>query len=186
MRELSASVKFLSVVTFLAFVGATIAPPASDEPNTADTDARIERIINGLLPAASVKGQTVPRMALAERMKYYNTPEVSIAFFRDGRVNWARGYGLADKTMSKPVTAETLFQAASISKSVTAFARLLSFVRILLARSLPAHQSNSRIRYSTHRDLLRSACATALDTAKIRFPLLRRAFLAQYSSVSSG
>jgi hypothetical protein len=29
-------------------------------------------------------------------MKYYNVPEVSIAFFRAGRIDWARGYGLAD------------------------------------------------------------------------------------------
>jgi CubicO group peptidase (beta-lactamase class C family) len=124
MRGLSASVKFLRVVTLLALVGPTIAPLASDKPTNADTDPRIERIINGLLPAASVNGQTVPRMTLAERMKYYNTPEVSIAFFRDGRVNWARGYGLADKTINKPVTPDTFFQAASISKSVTAFAAL--------------------------------------------------------------
>jgi CubicO group peptidase (beta-lactamase class C family) len=125
MRGLFAGVKFLSVVTFLTLVGATIALITPDKPtNAADTDARIERIINGLLPAASVKGQMVSRMTLAERMKYYNTPEVSIAFFRDGRVNWARGYGLADKTTNKPVTPDTLFQAASISKSVTAFAAL--------------------------------------------------------------
>ena len=94
MRGLSASVKILGAVTLLTLVGTTIAPLASDKPtNATDTDARIERIINGLLPAASVKGQTVPRMTLAERMTYYNTPEVSIAFFRNGRVilgTWLR------------------------------------------------------------------------------------------------
>ena len=125
MRGFSASVKFLGIVTLLTLVGTTIAVLASDRPtNASDTDAQIEKIINGLLPAASVKGQTVPRMTLAERMKYYNTREVSIAFYRDGRIDWARGYGLADKTINKPVTPDTLFQAASISKSATAFAAL--------------------------------------------------------------
>jgi CubicO group peptidase (beta-lactamase class C family) len=125
MRGLSVSVKILGVVTFLTLVGTTIAPLASDKQTTpADSDARIERIIHGLLPAAAIKGQPVPRMTLEERMKHYNIPEVSIAFFRDGRVDWARGYGLADKTIDKPVTSDTLFQAASISKSVTAFAAL--------------------------------------------------------------
>jgi CubicO group peptidase (beta-lactamase class C family) len=57
-------------------------------------------------------------------MKYYNIPEVSIAFFKDGRGDWARGYGLAEKTINKPVTSDTLFRAASMSKSVTAFAAL--------------------------------------------------------------
>ena len=125
MSGLPASAKLLGFVTLLVLMWTPITPLASDKStNATDTDARVERIINGLLPAASVKGQPVPRMTLGERMKYYNIPEVSIAFFRDGRVDWARGYGLADKTINKPVTPDTLFQAASISKSVTAFAAL--------------------------------------------------------------
>jgi CubicO group peptidase (beta-lactamase class C family) len=93
---------------------------ASDEwmPRS-DVDARVERIVDGLLPAAVIKGHPLPRMTLAERMKYHNVPEVSIAFFENGRVAWARGYGLADPTINKPVTPGTFFQAASISKSVT-------------------------------------------------------------------
>ena len=120
-----ASAKLLGVVMVLTLASTAITPLASDEPtNATDTDARVEKIMNGLLPAASVKGHPVPRMTLAERMKYFNIPEVSIAFFKDGRVDWARGYGLADKTINKPVTPDTLFQVASISKSVTAFAAL--------------------------------------------------------------
>ena len=125
MRGLPASVKLLGFAAFLAVLYLSIVPLASDKPrNATDTDAKIERIINGLLPAAAIKGQPAPRLTLAERMKYYNVPEVSIAFFKDGRIDWARGYGLADKTINKPVTSDTLFQAASISKSVTAFAAL--------------------------------------------------------------
>lgn len=89
-----------------------------------DVDSKVERVVNGLLPAAVVKGQPLPRMRLTERMKFYNVPEVSIAFSENGRVAWARGYGIADTTVNKPVTPDTLFQAASISKSVTAFAAL--------------------------------------------------------------
>jgi len=96
----------------------------SDQWTPGDVDARVERIVKGLLPAAVVKGQPLPRMTLAERMKFYNVPEISIAFFENGRVTWARAYGLADTTMNKPVTPDTLFQAASISKSITAFAAL--------------------------------------------------------------
>jgi len=50
----------------------------------------VDRIVNGLLPAAVIKGQPLPLMTLAQRMKYYNVPEVSIAFFDNGRVAWAR------------------------------------------------------------------------------------------------
>ena len=117
MRGLPASVKLLGFAAFLAVLYLSIAPLASDKPrNATDADAKVERIINGLLPAAAVKGQPAPQMTLAERMKYYNVPEVSIAFFKDGRIDWARGYGLADKTINKPVTSDTLFQAASISR----------------------------------------------------------------------
>jgi CubicO group peptidase (beta-lactamase class C family) len=49
---------------------------------------------------------------------------MSIAFFDNGRVAWALGYGMADKAANKLVTPETLFQAASVSKSVTALAAL--------------------------------------------------------------
>src|SRR5260370_36021099 len=51
-------------------------------------------------------------------------PGVSVAVFASGQIPWTRGYGLAGISTTKPVTPETLFQAASISKSVTAFAAL--------------------------------------------------------------
>ena len=87
-------------------------------------DARISRIENGLLPAVTIKGRPVVRMTLADRMKHYNVPGVSIAFFDHGSIVWTRTYGLADTTEDKPVTPETLFQAGSISKPTTALAAL--------------------------------------------------------------
>ena len=63
-------------------------------------------------------------MNLAERMKHYNVPGVSIAFFENGQIAWARGYGLADVSSGRRVTAETLFQSASISKPAAALAVL--------------------------------------------------------------
>ncbi len=55
---------------------------------------------------------------LAERMKYYNINGVSIAVIHNYKVEWARGYGFADVSENRPVTEKTLFQAASISKSL--------------------------------------------------------------------
>jgi CubicO group peptidase (beta-lactamase class C family) len=57
-------------------------------------------------------------------MKHFHVPGVSIAFLDHGRILWARGYGLADMVTNRPVTPDTLFQAASISKSVAAFGAL--------------------------------------------------------------
>lgn len=86
----------------------------------ADIAARIARIENGLLPAATIKGQAAAKMNLAERMKHYNVPGVSIAFFENGQIAWTRAYGFADVSSGKRVTPETLFQSASISKPTAA------------------------------------------------------------------
>ena len=89
------------------------------------SEARIKRVENGLLQAATIKGQTAATMRLADRMEHYNVPGVSIAFFEHGKIVWTKTYGLADLVGNKkPVTAETLFQAASISKPLTALASL--------------------------------------------------------------
>ena len=86
--------------------------------------ARIARIENGLLPAVVIKGQSARAMKLSERMQFYKVPGVSVAFFDHGRIIWTRAYGLADTATKKPVTSETLFQAASISKPMSALAAL--------------------------------------------------------------
>ena len=89
-----------------------------------DQSARITRVENGLLPAIIIKGQLAPTMTLAERMRHYAVPGVSVAFFEHGQIAWTRVYGFADGAHKNLVTPETLFQAASISKPVSALAAL--------------------------------------------------------------
>jgi len=63
-------------------------------------------------------------MKLADRMRFYKTPGVSIAIINNGAIEWANGYGVREAGGSNPVTTETLFQAASISKPVAAVGAL--------------------------------------------------------------
>src|SRR5258707_12297248 len=63
-------------------------------------------------------------MKMTDLIKYYDDPGLCIACFDKGQIIGASGYGFADVSASKRVTSETLFQAASVSKSVTAFAAL--------------------------------------------------------------
>ncbi len=89
-----------------------------------DTATRISRIEQQLLPTARVRGRSYVPATIAERMRAYGVPAVSIAVVNGGRVYWARAYGLADVESNRPATTSTLFQAASISKPVTAIAAL--------------------------------------------------------------
>lgn len=53
-------------------------------------------------------------------MAFYHINGLSIAVIHDNKIAWAKGYGWADSADQKPVNAKTLFQAASISKSLNA------------------------------------------------------------------
>ncbi len=57
-------------------------------------------------------------------MEKFRVPGVSVAVIKDFAIHWAKGYGVADVSSGAPVTHETMFQAASISKPVSAMAVL--------------------------------------------------------------
>lgn len=62
--------------------------------------------------------KTRPQKAsLKERMSFYNANAVSIAVIKDYKIEWVKAYGFADVSENRLATTETLFQAASISKS---------------------------------------------------------------------
>src|SRR4051812_1932835 len=79
---------------------------------------RISQVENNLIPYVPVKG--FKSWNIIDRMKYYNVPGLSIAVIKDYKIDWAKGYGLADTAKKVPVTTETMFSAGSISKLVMA------------------------------------------------------------------
>jgi CubicO group peptidase (beta-lactamase class C family) len=62
-------------------------------------------------------------------MAYYGVPGVSIAVINDYRVEWARGYGILEIDRGNAVDTGTVFQAASLSKPVTALGALAMWHR---------------------------------------------------------
>jgi CubicO group peptidase (beta-lactamase class C family) len=70
-----------------------------------------------------IKGDEHATHTLADRMKELNVPGVSIAVIHVGKVEWARGFGVCSLG-GPPVTADTMFQAGSISKPLAAMAAL--------------------------------------------------------------
>ena len=89
----------------------------------AEIEQRIQRIQNAMPSAVIVKGDPGSTAKLADRMSALHVPGVSIAFIHNGRIEWARGFGVT-RIGGPPVTPDTLFQAASISKPVSALAVL--------------------------------------------------------------
>jgi CubicO group peptidase (beta-lactamase class C family) len=128
----------------VALMGATaIGAPAKAAPLSAADQAHIAAVESGLVPAVIIKGRPLPASTLAKRMAEMKVPGVSIAFFDHGRIVWAKGYGLADVASGQPVTPETMFQAGSISKPLTAVAAL----RLVEAGKLDLDQDvNARLR----------------------------------------
>ncbi len=51
-------------------------------------------------------------------------PGLSIALIRDGRLFWSHGFGVGNATSKQPVTTNTVFEAASLSKPVFAYMAL--------------------------------------------------------------
>lgn len=92
--------------------------------NGSDPDTRIWKVENEIFPGALLKGQEFSPQTLLQRMQVYKVPGVSIAIINHGRIEWARGYGYKENGSNEKVTPNTLFQAASISKSVSAVAAL--------------------------------------------------------------
>ncbi|HVF88510.1 MAG TPA: serine hydrolase domain-containing protein [Blastocatellia bacterium] len=57
-------------------------------------------------------------------MKKHNVPGLSIAIIRDASILWSQGFGVKGKSSGEPVSASTVFEAASLSKPAFAYAAL--------------------------------------------------------------
>jgi len=88
-----------------------------------ELEQRIRHIQDAILPPVITKGKAPATTTLTDRMAALHVPGVSIAVIHDGKIEWARGFGVT-RVGGPAVTPDTLFQAASISKPVTAMAVL--------------------------------------------------------------
>ncbi len=82
-----------------------------------------------VLLASTSSAQPVVDMAefdrsMTEVMSKWNIPGASLAVAHNGKLLFAKGYGLADREKSISVTPQTLFRVGSINKVVTAVAIL--------------------------------------------------------------
>ena len=99
-----------ALVMPLCLLVATAEQPADD----------IAKVEKGLF-----KDPKGPRWTIQERLEFHQVPGVSVAVVRDKKIAWAKGYGIAEVGSKAPVSIQTLFQAASMSKPIAALLALL-------------------------------------------------------------
>ncbi|SFE97854.1 CubicO group peptidase, beta-lactamase class C family [Chitinophaga sp. CF118] len=96
----------------------TIAP-YFDGWATGDTDSVLTRASYIMEDAYAEAGRKVDSLFAS-----YNshTPGAAVAIVKDGKVVFQKGYGMADLDHDIPITPQTVFNIASVSKQFTAFA----------------------------------------------------------------
>ncbi|OOG68998.1 hypothetical protein B0E45_16020 [Sinorhizobium sp. A49] len=117
--------RMLLAISTLIFGSCITAPAMADEDprSPASLAATIAAVENGLVQAVSIAGEAAKTRTLEDEMARLHVPGVSIAVLDDGKIAWAKGYGVT-RAGGPPITPDTIFQAASISKPVTALAAL--------------------------------------------------------------
>lgn len=106
----------LATLILLTIAGANASAQSIDE--------QISRITSTMTPSIVIKGAPEKYHTLTDSMAKYNVPGVSIAVIHNGKLAWAQGFGVKAADSKDAVTSNTLFQAASISKPVSATAML--------------------------------------------------------------
>ena len=103
--------RMAEVLTWSAFLLITgILAPALALAYSEEVEQRIRRVVNGLLPATPFQnsGRYGEPAGLKDRMAHHQAPGVSIAVINDGKIEWARGFGVKEWGKPDPVTTETL------------------------------------------------------------------------------
>ncbi len=132
MTRLAGKVRWAALTAIVmvqgALASAAVPAPVAAQQGAAGTDAvgtpaEMQAIIEG---AQTPNRQGLDVLILEEVMERFGVPGISVAVIHDFDVHWAKGYGVADVETGAPVDVETLFQAASISKPVTATAAMVA------------------------------------------------------------
>jgi CubicO group peptidase (beta-lactamase class C family) len=112
----------LLLVSCVILTAASSLPAQNAAPKNASAavDERIRRIENGIPPIPLGPGQPPLQLTLPQLMDAFRVPGLSVAVVDDFKIAWAKPYGITEAGTNNPVTTTTMFQAASISKFVTA------------------------------------------------------------------
>jgi CubicO group peptidase (beta-lactamase class C family) len=105
----------------LALFGAPLSSTLSSQvPASGTRGGDPSRIEHLLRPVVRIADRPDTVFDLADRLRYFHVPGISLAVVDDFKIVFARGYGVTEFGGSKPVDTTTLFLAGSMSKPVFA------------------------------------------------------------------
>ena len=99
----------LVLLAFAALVAGAFAGRREEHFIAPRSEAALERRLATVVPAALAR---------------HHVPGAAVALVHDRRVVWSQGFGVRDVRTRAPVTRDTRFQVASVSKAVSAFGLL--------------------------------------------------------------
>lgn len=103
-------IKPLHITFIFAMLVTTVFAQTSKE-----LQEEITKVESGLIPPVRFEGES--SWDIVSRMKFYDVPGVSIAVIKNSKVIWSKTYGYADLESKTAVSANTLFQVASMKTS---------------------------------------------------------------------
>jgi CubicO group peptidase (beta-lactamase class C family) len=109
--------KLICFVALMAIVNISCAQAQQNSVYDKATEDTIKLVENGLSGSVQIQ-DSVNTWNIEDRMKAKGIYGLSIAVIHNYKIAWVKAYGMADKDAKTPVTPQTLFQAASISKSL--------------------------------------------------------------------
>jgi CubicO group peptidase (beta-lactamase class C family) len=113
------SIPFFVFVSIILF--SLLSLSCAKEPKEDSLDVILEKEIPRLMEAA-------------------NVPGLSIAVVRDGQIFWKKAFGVKSRQTNEPVDEDTMFEAASLTKTVTAYAAMRLIERGELDLDTPLYE----------------------------------------------
>ena len=104
-----------SIILILIIASQTLAVAQSKS-----VKERIFNVENGFSVNTDKGDSTVIKYNIIDRMTFYKVPSVSITVIDNYKISWSKSYGYADISEKRLSDVNTVYQAASISKSLNA------------------------------------------------------------------
>ncbi len=154
MRKIAGFKRIFSVLFLGLFLAACLGP--AQEPSALRSKTKNKTLI------AELEG-VIPQL-----MEKANIPGLSIAVVRKEKIIWNKGFGIKNTKTGEPVTEDTIFEAASLTKPLFAYAVLRMVDEGLLDLDAPL------IKYLPQENIEKDLLKHSLDYKGFHSDWLRR------------